>query len=83
MSKPIHVIIADTVKKSAKLFDKGVILEAPTRIDIMTAMIIDSVKSGLRSRNDEVTKYVLDFEDVCKYAKPVDDEVKAIYRSQF
>lgn len=83
MAKTIHAIITDTVKKSVKLFDKGVILEAPARIDIMTAMIIDSTKGVLRSRNEEVTKYVLEYEDVCKYAKPVDEEVKAIYRSQF
>lgn len=83
MSKSIQTIITDTVTKGAKLFEKGVIIEAPTRIDVMTAMIMDSTKGKLKSRNDEVTKYVLEYEDVCKYAKPVDEEVKAIYRAHF
>ena len=42
MAKSIQAIIADTVSKSKKLFDKGEILEAPARIDVMTAMIIDA-----------------------------------------
>lgn len=83
MSKSIQTIINETVSKGAKLFEKGVVVEAPTRIDIMTAMIMDSTKGKLKSRNDEVTKYVLEYEDVCKYAKPVDEEIKTIYRSQF
>lgn len=83
MSKSIQTIINDTLKKSNILFEKGVIFESVTRIDIMVAMIIDSTKNKLASRNDEVTKYVLEYKEICKYAKLVDEEVKEIYRKYF
>ncbi|ANS06141.1 hypothetical protein BI032_gp075 [Citrobacter phage vB_CfrM_CfP1] len=83
MAKSIQSIIADTVSKSKKLFDKGDILEAPARIDVMTAMIIDAHQGKLKSRADEVMAYVVQFEDVCKYAKGVDPLVQEIYRKQF
>lgn len=83
MAKPIQTIIADTVEKSAKLFKKGTLVEAPTRIDVMVALIIDATQRKLGSRNEEVAEYVRQYEDVCKYAKPVEEEVKAIYRAQF
>lgn len=83
MAKSIQTIIADTLNKSAKLFAKGDILESPTRIDVMTAMIIDAHQGKLNSRADEVMAYVVQFEDVCKYAKDVDPVVRDIYRKQF
>lgn len=83
MAKSIQAIIADTVSKSKKLFDKGEILEALARIDVMTAMIIDAHQGKLKSRADEVMAYIVQFEDVCKYAKDVDPLVREIYRKQF
>lgn len=83
MAKSIQTIIADTVLKSKKLFDKGDLNEAPARIDVMTAMIIDAHQGKLKSRADEVMAYVVQFEDVCKYAKGVDQSVRDIYRAQF
>jgi len=81
--KTIQSIIAETVKFGAELFNSGDIDEAPARIDVMAAMIIDSTKNKLDSRNDEVTKYVVEYEDVCKYAKPVPEVVAKFYRSKF
>ena len=83
MAKQIQAIIADTVAKSKKLFDKGDILEAPTRIDVMTSMIIDAHQGKLNCRASEVMEYIVQFEDVCKYAKAVDPAVREIYRKQF
>ncbi|QFR55667.1 hypothetical protein JC221_021 [Yersinia phage JC221] len=81
--KTIQSIIFDTVKHGEALFNSGDIDEAPTRIDVMAAMIIDSTKNKLDSRNGEVTKYVVEYEDVCKYAKPVPKPVIEFYRSKF
>lgn len=49
----------------------------------MAAMIIDAHQGKLKSRADEVMAYVVQFEDVCKYAKGVDPLVQEIYRKQF
>lgn len=54
MAKSIQSIIADTVSKSKKLFDKGDILEAPARIDVMTAMIIDAHQGKLKCSNAHI-----------------------------
>jgi len=83
MNKPIQTIIAATVEKSARLFEKGVIIQAPGRQDVMVAMLIDATTGKLASRSEEVVRYVAQYEDVCKYAKEVEPEVKEIYRKMF
>ncbi|QDH49067.1 hypothetical protein PHYNN_137 [Pantoea phage Phynn] len=83
MAKTIATIVADTLTKSAKLFQKGSLIEEPTRIDVLAALIIDATTGKLKSRSDEVIRYVREYEDVCKYAKPVEPEVKEIYRAHF
>lgn len=83
MAKLIQTIIASTVEKSERLFQKGVLVEQPTRIDVMVAMLIDATTGKLASRSDEVIQHIAQYEDVCKYAKPVEPEVKDIYRSMF
>lgn len=83
MAKSIQTIVTDTVKKSAKLFSKGEILEAPTRIDVMVAILIDAMQNTITTRQREICDYVREYEDVCKYAKEVDASVKEIYRAHF
>lgn len=83
MAKSIQTIIASTVEKSARLFEKGVLVEEPTRIDVMVALLIDATTGKLASRSDEVVQHVAQYEDVCKYAKEVEPEVKEIYRKMF
>lgn len=81
--KPINAIITDVVTHGAALFNDGTIDEAPARIDVMSALILESVKGSLKSRNEEVTKFVLGYEDACKYAKPVAPQVVAYIRTKF
>lgn len=82
-TKSINAIISDVVSRGAVLFNEGAIDEAPARIDVMVALILESSKGSLASRNEEVTKFVLGYEDSCKYAKPVATAVVEYIRTKF
>ncbi|QPI18031.1 hypothetical protein POP12_239 [Pectobacterium phage POP12] len=81
--KDLNVIINEAVKHGNKLFQQGDIDFAPTKIDIMVALLLESTKGKLAYRNKEVTDFVVKFEEDCKYAKPIDPVLVEYLHSKF